>query len=208
MEKNFFRKIFGIIFLAAIFLFQQNVFAEKTDYADKSYNFKGVSRVALLDIESNVSFSDKGNIFRQKLLGEYLDKSKKLKCPIITGRSISELEGLADVYVRCKIRTWEDSSYIVPERTTWESKEQTRRIRDYDGNWIEERYTIVVPVVHPPYKVYVSDIVVDFEVYDVKTGKMVFGREDDRSRDDFQAQPAMFGRMCNSFFEDFRKKIK
>ena len=37
---------------------------------------------------------------------------------------------------------------------------------------------------------------------------MIFARKDVRDREDFQAQKGMFGRICNSFFEDFGKKIR
>ena len=33
-------------------------------------------------------------------------------------------------------------------------------------------------------------------------------REDNRDRDDADAQKDMFGRMCNSFFEDLNDKLK
>ena len=37
---------------------------------------------------------------------------------------------------------------------------------------------------------------------------MIFGREDVRDREDADAQLGMLGRMSNSFFSDFAKKIK
>ena len=207
MKKIFFGRVFGIIFLLVIFLTSQNVFAEKNDYIDKSYNFKTVRKVALLNVSSSVNFSNKGNVFKQKLLSDYIDKSKKLKCEVITVNDSKNLEG-ADLFVKCNITNWQDSYYIVPEHTTWETKYKTRRIKNNHGEWIEERYSVTVPVTYPPRRVDVSDIAVTFEVYDTKTGKMVFGRDDVRRREDEQAQQGMYGRICNSFFEDLGKKIK
>ena len=54
-----------------------------------------------------------------------------------------------------------------------------------------------------------SDVIeqIAFEVYDAKTGKMIFGREDDRDREDYDAQDGMYERICKSFFSDFGNKI-
>ena len=107
-----------------------------------------------------------------------------------------------------KIKDWSDDFYIVPERTVWENKKMYRTVRNRDGNRYEEEYYVTVPVTYPPYRVDVSKIAVEFKVYDALTGQMVFGREDVRDREDRRAQDGMYGRICNSFFQDFRKLIK
>ena len=196
--KNF----FGIVFLLCLFFIPQNVFAEKTDFTDKSFNFSSVRKVIVRDLKSEVELSGIGAIQQQKILNEYRENMRKIK------KAEVATEGDGDLIVECKITNWKNDYYIVPEHTVWEQKTMYRTRRDRDGNKYEERYYITVPVTYPPRRVDTSDLVVNFEVYDARTGKMVFGREDNRTREDAVAQVGMFGRMCNSFFSDFNKKLK
>lgn len=208
------KKILGIMFLLACIILPQTVSAEKTDYRDKNFNFRNVRRVVLLNVSSNINFSDRGSIFLQRLRNTYFDNAKKLKCQVLTEEEArrlagsSDFSGIADLYIQCDIRDWSDDYYIVPERTSWEEKKMYRTVRDRDGRRYEESYYQTVPVTYPPYRVDVSKVAVNFEVYDTRTGKMVFGREDVRDRNDKTAQDGMYGRICNSFFEDLGKLIK
>ena len=203
---KFLKNFLGAFFLLACFLIPQSVSAEKTDWADKSYNFKAAKKVIIMNIQSNVDFGGRGNIFKQKLVSNYFDSVKKLKCQIYTEQDQAAAD--ADLRVECTITNWTDRYYIEPEHTVWEEKPMYRRKRDSDGKSYEEKYYVTVPVTYPPRRVDVSDLSVSFEVYDMRTGKMVFGREDVRSRNDARAQEGMFGRICNSFFSDLNKKIK
>ncbi len=210
------KKIFGVMFLLACMFLPQTVSAEKNDFKDKYYNFRGVQRVVLMNISSDIDFRNRGNIFIQKLRSTYQKSAGKLKCDVITeddarrmsGYDSRDLSGVADLYIECYIKDWSDDYYIVPERTTWERKKMYRTVRDRYGNRYEEEYYTTVPVTYPPRRVDVSKMAVTFEVYDTRTGKMVFGREDVRDREDKDAQDGMYGRICNSFFQDLGKLIK
>lgn len=200
MTMNFAKTLSKIMFLLFILTLPQNVSAEKTDWKDNNFNFETVQTVAIKNIDFGPAPSQQ--ILRKTLLDNLSKGATKLrKIKIVDENSP------ADVIIQTKIKTWHNSFYIVPERTTWEKRTFYRTIRRSDGTQYEESYDTVVPVTYPPYRVDVSDLVVNFEVYDAKTGKMVFGREDDRSRNDLEAQKNMFGRMCNSFFSDFKKVL-
>lgn len=211
------KKIFGVMFLLALLILPQNVSAEKTDFKDNYYNFRNVRSVVLLDVSSNIDFRNRGNLFVQKLRNTYQDNARRLKCNILTEDQASRMAGssdprdfagIADLYIQCSIKDWSDDYYIVPERTVWEQKKMYRTRRDRDGNRYDDSYYVTVPVTYPPYRVDVSKIAVTFEVYDTRTGNLVFGREDVRDRNDKSAQDGMYGRICNSFFQDFAKLIK
>ncbi|MBO4400446.1 MAG: hypothetical protein J5809_01205 [Selenomonadaceae bacterium] len=211
---NGIRKIFGVMFLLACLILPQSVSAEKSDWKDSSYNFRGIRSIVLTDVESRV---DRGsNLFYQKLQSTYVDNARKrLKCEVLTEEQARRISGnsrnfadVADLYIECNIKDWSDDYYIVPERTVWEKKKMHRKVRDRYGYWEDEEYETTVPVTYPPYRVDVSKIAVSFEVYDTRTGRMVFGREDVRDRNDANAQDGMYGRICNSFFQDFAKVIK
>ncbi len=211
---NSVKKIFGVIFMLACLILPQNVSAEKKDWQDKSYNFHGIRRVVLMDVAGNANLGG-SNIARQKIHSTYLDNAqKRLKAQIYTEAQARQMTAaqnfsdIADLYIACKINDWSDDYYIVPERTVWEKKTMHRKVRDRYGYWVDESYETTVPVTYPPYRVDVSKIAVAFEVYDTHTGALIFGREDIRDRNDANAQDAMFGRICNSFFQDFAKIIK
>jgi hypothetical protein len=211
---NSIKKIFGIMFLLACVILPQTVSAEKRDWKDNYYNFRSIRRVVLMDLTSNVNFRGSGNVFFQRLNGTYYDNARKLKCEVIRenpgmrSNDPRDYASVADAVIRCNIKDWSDDYYIVPERTTWEQKKMYRRVRDMWGNWIEDSYYITVPVTHPPYRVDISKIAVSFEVYDTRSGQMIFGRDDVRDREDRNAQDGMYGRICNSFFQDLAKLIK
>ena len=218
------RKIFSAILLLAVFIFPQIVSAEKTDWKDSGYSFRGIKTVVVLNLHNDADLSEVSRVVQMKLDSDYLDKSKKLKkCTVLTedqarrmlGMPNLSSEGLknhlgeiADLWVEGNIKVWRDDYRIVPARTVWEDKKRTRRIRNRWGDWEEETYYESVPVTYPPYRVDTSTIVSIFEAFDARTGKVVFMREDNRSRDDADAQKDMFGRMCNSFFEDLNDKLK
>lgn len=215
------KKFFGALFLLTCFFIPQIVHAEKTDWLDNSFNFKGVKKIVVFDITYAVNLNDKGNAVIYKIRSDYLDRAmKKSKCQVITETQAQQILGstdreflrqnvqsIADAWAECKIKNWRDSYYIVPERTVWESKRMTRTAT-YDGSTWEEDYYITVPVTYPPYRVDVSDLAASFEIHDARTGNPIFVRDDVRSREDAEAQKDMFGRMCNSFFEDFGKRVR
>lgn len=212
------KKIFGVMFLLACIILPQTVSAEKRDWKDNYYNFRGVRSVVLMNPTSNINMSGAGNIFVSRLYGVYYDNARnRLKCNVFTedqarrnvrGYNPQDFYQVADLVVQCNIKDWSDDFYIVPERTTWEQKKMSRTVRDIYGMWAEETYYVTVPVTHPPYRVDISKVAVSFEVYDTRTGQMVFGREDVRDREDKNAQDGMYGRICNSFFQDLGKLIK
>ena len=197
-----FWKFFCGIFLLAIFLYPQSVFAEKTDWFDKDYNFKSVRKVAVMNLDKNFNFGG-GVARRQKILEEYADTTKKLKRDVVFSNDSS-----ADIFVTFAIKNWSSDSYVIPERTVWEQKKFTRRRKNSHGDWFEDTYYETVPVTYPPRRVDVSKVSVSFEVYDNKTGKMIFARDDVRDREDKDAHEGMFKRICNSFFEDLGKKMR
>ena len=226
MNKSFWKIFFCVFFLPLIFFMPQIVHAEKTDWADKSYYFKGVKRIVLFDVTSAVNVAGTDAV-RYKIQGDYLDKAKKTKCVIITedqARQMLNLEpsdryavreaiknnisAIADAWVECHITDWENSYYIVPARTVFENKRMSRWIRRSDGTSWEEVYYVTVPVTYPPYRVDVSNLSVSFKAFGANNHSVIFARDDVRSRNDAQAQKDMFGRMCNSFFEDFGKKVR
>ncbi len=208
--------------------------AEKTDWKDKSYDFSRVRRVLVYDVDlSAASFNS--DLKAHKYASDFPEYARKLGCEVLTEeearRRISltigvdldtvaktdpdkaqalfaeNLSRVADAYVKSRVLKWENSYYIQPEHTEWEQKRVDRSYRDRNGHWVNDYYYITVPVTYPPRRVDVSTLNMSFEAYDAKTGKMIFGREDDRDRQDYDAQDGMYERICKSFFGDFGNKL-
>ena len=231
------KKIFGALLLLAILTLPQNVFAEKTDYTDRNYYFRNIRAVIVLDATVSPGVDVGGTIAVLNIQEKFReDAFKKLNCRIYTEAQARQLLSaqvgmnlealamsnpmqarqivqqnayqIADAWIFANVDAWGNTTYIEPERTVWESRRETRRYYDRWGQLREESYNIQVPVTYPPRRVDISTVQVSLQVYDARTGAMVFARKDVRDREDYSAQSGMFGRISNSFYEDLAKKIR
>lgn len=231
-----FKKIFSVILLLTMMTLPQIVSAEKTDWFDRNFYFRNIRTVIVLDVTPDRSFGRVDPILVRNLQDTFIQNAQKnLRCEVLTEREAMrqlsrrgiDVESLAysnpaqarhvlmqnayqiaDAWVVANVDDWKDNSYVIPERTVWESKKETYTYRDRWGNRREETRYIQVPVTYPPRRVDVSTIQMTLQVYESRHGDMVFARKDVRDREDYQAQKGMFGRICNSFFEDLNKKIR
>ena len=234
-SRGVWRRIFFALLLSVwMALLPQAASAEKTDWKDKSYDFSRVQRILVYDVD--LSAANLGSEMKiRKFSGDYPEYAKKLGCEILTEdqarRRISlaigvdldalaktdptkaqslfteNLPKVADAYIKGRVLKWENTYYIQPERTVWEQKRIDRSYRDHNGRWVNDYYYVTVPVTYPPRRVDVSTLNMSFEAYDARTGKMFFGREDDRDREDYDAQDGMYERICKSFFGDLGGKL-
>ena len=233
----FIKKIFGALLLLAILTLPQNVFAEKTDYTDRNYYFRNIRAVIVLDATVSPGVDVGGTIAVLNIQEKFReDAFKKLNCRIYTEAQARQLLSaqvgmnlealaysnplqarqivqqnayqIADAWIFANVDAWGNTTYIEPERTVWETRRETRRYYDRWGQLREESYNVQVPVTYPPRRVDISTVQVSLQVYDARTGAMVFARKDVRDREDYSAQSGMFGRISNSFYEDLAKKIR
>ena len=231
------KKIFGALLLLAVLALSQTGFAEKTDYADRNYYFRNIRTVIVLDATVSPGVDVGGNIAILNVQEKFReDAYKRLPCNVITESQARQMLGgqlrmnlealaisnpaqarqivqqnayqIADAWVYANVDAWGNTTYVEPERTVWETRRETRRYYDQWGRRHEESYNIQVPVTYPPRRVDVSTVQVSMQVYDARTGAMVFARKDVRDREDYSAQSGMFGRISNSFYEDLAKKIR
>ena len=232
----FIKKFFGVMILLTMFVLPQSVFAEKTDWYDRGFNFRNVRSVILFDATFNRGLDYGGSVEWRNLQDTYVQNSRKLKCNIITEdqarRTIGYQLGMdldllarsnpvqaqqlimqnayriADAWVTANVDNLENTYYVQPARTVWEQRRESRTYYDAWGNRREETYYIQVPVTYPPRRVDTTSIQMTLQVFEARRGEMVFARKDVRDREDYQAQKGMFGRITNSFFEDVGKKIR
>ncbi len=229
------KKFFGMIMLLAILILPQNVSATKDDWYDKNFYFRNVRSVIVFDVSVSPGVDYGGTIAMRNMQDTFLDSARKLKCTIITetqayrtlgyqlGMNLEDIAysnplqarqivmqnayRIADAWIIGNVDTIANNFYVEPERTVWESRKETHYYRDRHGNRREETHYVQVPVIYPPHRVDVSTIEMTMQMYEARRGDLIFARKDARDRNDFQAQKGMFGRICNSFFEDLGKKI-
>ncbi|MBP3721673.1 MAG: hypothetical protein J6I62_00270 [Selenomonadaceae bacterium] len=207
------RNIYKILLTATLaFAFIFNAAnAEKTNWEDKTYNFKKAQKVIVYGFVNRDEKEFNDDVMLEVLKEEYWKQAKNFKnYTLIEGVGTPEVgkpvEG-ADLYIVSDLLDWHDDQYTRPGYTSWETRRNTRKVRLPDGSSYDEEYTTSVPVHHPPYTVYTSTVRMRFSVFDAKTGKRVLARDDNRDRDDKKAQKGMFGRIVHSFFEDFNDKL-
>ena len=232
-QQFFWVRVFSALLLGVwLALLPQSASAEKTDWKDNSYSFSTVQRILLYDPNFSAVKGQEMTEFAEKIASSaYPQQAARGKCEVITlSQAIQRLSRLlgtdvdalavsnpakakalldenilqiADAWVLCKVTDWKNGSYVVPERTVWE----TRTVRSSHGD--KRTYTYSVPVTYPPYTVKYSRCNVEFELYDARTGKMVFARRDARDKEGgYDNQEGMFERITKSFFDDVGKKAK
>ena len=231
------KKFFGVLLLLAIMSLSQSAFAEKTDWFDRNFYFRNIRTVIVFDVTASRGADYGGAVDLRNMQDTFVQNARKnLRCNVMTesdarralgyelgmdleslaysnpqrARKIVEENSyrIADAGVFANVDTWENNSYVKPGYTVWESKKETYRYYDRHGNRREEVRYVQVPVTYPPRRVDVSTVQVTMQVYEARQMQMVFARKDVRDREDYQAQRGMFGRICNSFFEDFGKKMR
>ena len=207
--------------------------AEKVDYKDSSYNFKKINAVLVYDMD--FSQVDVGGVLAKSLNEVYWQKASASKLAVLSKpvvvrkmsltagqdldilaasdnesfeRIYSEHIGdYADVYIVPKVTQYNSERLYQQPYTTMEKRTKLVKIKDNQG--YEQTVTVEYeePVLHPGYWYTVFYEKVEFHVYDSRTHKEVFSREDYRSRDDDTGKD-MYVRICSNFFRDFAKLTK
>ncbi len=230
------KKIFGVLLLLAMIALPQTTSAEKTDWFERGYNFRNIRTIILFDTTFNPSLGYGNSIEARNLQDTYEQNSRKLKCNVITEAQARRTIGyelginldsmaysnpaqarqiimqnayrIADAWVLANVDNLANTYYVEPARTVWEERRETSYYYDSRGRRHEEVHYIQVPVTYPPRRVDVTSIQMSMQVYEARTGAVIFARKDVRDRQEYQAQKGMFGRITNSFFEDVGKKIR
>ncbi len=220
-----------LVMVLCLMMYCTAAMAEKTDYKDRTYNFKNIKSIVLCDMD--FSQVDIGNsIMEKNLQSVYEQKSSDSKLNILTDEQIlrkislgtgqdmdllaardeeaynnmywDHLSDYVDAYVMAEVVKYNSRSVYHAAYTTWEKRTEHVRVKDSEGYWQTVEVTHEEPVHHPAYYTTEFDVVVDFHVYDSKTNKEIFCRRDSRSREDDEGKD-MYARICGNFFSDFGK---
>ncbi|MFA6850642.1 MAG: hypothetical protein WCS30_09850 [Selenomonadaceae bacterium] len=224
-----------IYLIALLFFVMPTVSAEKTDWSDNTYNFKTIRSALIYDLDfSQVNLSN--DIIARKLADEYIKKSTKptyitfsaeqLDRKISLEQSIDldtlkktdsekattlfaeNMSHFVDIYVETHLLSYKIGSYIVPAHTTWQNQTTTDHYTDSNGRTRDITHTYTIPVYVPDATVTTAVVRLRFDVFNAKTNKVIFSREEERVRDNSDDPYGVFSRMTDSFFSDLKNKMQ
>lgn len=223
-----------ILFLLCFFCSMTSVHAEKYDWADKAFSFSSIRTALIYDLDT--SGAQLGNdILEKALQGEYMKKASRPHYSVLSAeqvsRKISLQQGMdlyvmekedpegfqaaftahsskfIQIYVKTKLLEYTTGSYVVPAHTEWRTKDLTDTFTDRDGHQQTITRTISYPEYVPDNTVSTATVKLRFDVYDARTGKAVFSREELRTRDSSDDPHGVFQRILDSFFNDLQRKM-
>ena len=158
----FVKKFFSVILLLAIMNLPQVVSAEKTDWFDQNFYFRNIRTVIVFDVTTNQRYDYGGTIALRNMQDTFVQNAQKhLKCNVLTeaqarqmlsyqlGMDLDSLAysnslqarqyvmqnayRIADAWIIGNVDTWDNNSYVVPERTVWEQRQERRTYYDRWG---------------------------------------------------------------------------
>ncbi|ORT99988.1 hypothetical protein D081_1569 [Anaerovibrio sp. JC8] len=209
--RRFFTPLLSGILLLLLVLCPLTAQAEKVNWEDKAYDFTKIKEAIIHDLVIVDTSEIPSDLTEKVVQEEFLKTAARPPYKMLRPEQNGVLHPLeaADIYVKAEILKWHDDYYIKPAYTDWETRSATRKVKRSDGSWYDETYYYTVPVYHPAETVYTSTVRVKFDVYDMKTDKLVMSRDELRVRDgSYHGQEGIFGRISKSFFDDLGKKIK
>ena len=199
------QKIIGAL-LMLICLTATALAADKSDWYDKSYDFKSIRSAMVYSMEFGDADGVDSDIVGRELNEIYLDASQIPSYQMYSEKN----SAVADTTIAI---TAELVDYNIEERLIpghWETKKKTvkGRYKDKDGKW---RYGDVETEVQEWVDdKYVNDsrVTIRFRAVDVESGKEIFLREESRLHNDSTNRKGVFTRICKTFFNDLKKKMK
>ena len=208
--------------------------AEKYDWSDKDYNFKGISTALVYDLDASQSELS-SDLVERTLNDEYMKAAARPGYMLFTkdaarhrisqnsGQDIDQLEKAEPekaaallkqelpktvrIYIRTQLMAYEVNYVHVESQVTWESRNEEETYRDSDGHTYTANHWVQYPVVHPAHDEPAARVRLKFTAFDSQTGKEIFSREEQRVRSDSDDPKGVFRRICESYFNDLKRKI-
>lgn len=179
--------------------------AKPQDWTDDSYNFKGVQRVYIHDMDLTVAEkAGLSDINAKNLLKNFKQRgAEKMKNAEIAGSPET-----AQVYVQARIVEYQINSWTIPEHYVTKFTTRERTYKDNKGKEYKETFK-------EPYQEFVpaetcsnSQVRLRIDVYDAKTNDVVFSRDDTRV-DEYEVDLARtYDKLVTAFWTELNKKVK
>ena len=115
---------------------------------------------------------------------------------------------LTDLYVKAELLAYQERQSLLPAHTEWRSENRDYTWVDKDGRPHVYTNTVDYPVFVPNQYVPSATVRLRFNAYDAQTGKVVFSREEDRTRGSSRDLRGVYDRMVDGFYKALKDKIK
>ncbi len=226
------REIIGVIL--CMLLLTGVAGAEKTDYRNPNYNFKGIKSVLLFDMNLE-QVNIENDIIAKNLQENYELMAQKYKLSLVPMDTVLRKMSLAlgkdldllydsnpeeskevfgqhvgeyvDAYVTAKILKYESETTYHPAYTSDEIKTKFVTDVDRDGNKHQRPIEYVETVYHSDYYSTEFYVTTEFRAYDAKTHEEIFSRLDERHYYSKIGTGASED-SCKEFFKDFAKLVR
>lgn len=179
--------------------------ADKSDWVDKNYDFRSIQS-ALVHSMNFDRTSDVGSDIVERELNEIFIETASI--PKYRLYYAEETTATTTIAITAELVDYKIETRVIPAHWETRYKETTGRYKDKDGKWREHKVQV-------PYQEYVPDKYVDdsrvtlrFRAVDAASGKEIFLREESRLHADSSNRKGVFTRICKTFFNDLKKKMK
>ncbi len=226
-------KLYSILGALTVLLLVSTGIAEagKTDWRDPNYNFKAVQSAWIEDIDLSAVKLD-SDIQEKGLQQYYREQVNRPKWQVLTTEQIDrkislqewkdmtelrvkdpaaakalwkkDLGNFVSVYVTAALTRYDETSYVIPAHTEWQTREEKDTFKDKDGKEQTITRTYEVPVYVPDRTVWVGNVTVRYDLIDAKTDAVIFSRED--VRNDEGDLKDIYELSVRSFFRELKLK--
>ena len=225
----------AVVFLCTFFLLPGTAAAHVEEWAEPGYNFKDVQKLLVydldmsaVDLESDIAEKNFQSAFweqvgKQKIevmnlkkvenrvsLMEYKDIDALRQTDPAAAEEMwqNTMPKVVDAYAKTQYLRYEYTSRVIPAHTEWRTRWVKHTYYDRDGNKHEES----IPEEYPEYvqekTIWTLHQRIRLDVYDAKTGKCIYSRNEARSDDYAGDGKDIFVKIVRNSFKDFLKKGK
>ena len=224
-----------LLLLCAFFLLAGTASAHVEQWAEEGYNFKGVQKLLVYDIDLS-AVDLESDIAEKNFQSAFWEQVRKQKVEVLTLQKVenrislmeykdidelrkrdpaaaeamwqNDLPRVVDAYAKTRYLKYDYTSRVIPAHTEWRTRYVTRTYYDRDGNKHEESVPESYPEFVPERTVWTLQQQVRLDVYDAKTGKCIYSRNEVRSDDNAGDGKDIFVKIVRNSFKDFLKKGK
>ena len=180
--------------------------ADKSDWYDKSYNFKGIRSAMVYSMDFSDADGVESDFVERELNDIYLDASQIPSYQMYSSKN-SAVDNTT-ITINAELVDYKIEERLIPGHWETHTEKTKGRYKDRDGKW---RYgDIETEVKEWVEDKYVDDsrVTIRFRAVDVSSGREIFVREEGRVHKDSTNRKGVFTRICKTFFSDFKKKMK
>ena len=229
--------MFLVLIVTFAFSIATPSFATKYDGVDHTYNFEPANQIMIANLSTARVRMD-SDIEAESLNSEFIKKASKLnfRKVIVSSMPLNTISAPAqqntsdsmaaaaqakkaalqqealnngsDLFIVARLNKYKIGKKLIPAHTEWKEKEETRWVRDDRGREHEETVKIEYPAEIPDTYEPNSTVELLFNVYNPKTGKDVFSRQEIRVRQDSDDIEGVYKRIVDAFYGTMKSLLK